>query len=284
MISIIIPLYNKEKKIGQCLDSILSQSFSDFECVVIDDGSTDKSACVVKSYDDARIHYYYQINQGVSSARNNGVALSKGDFIVFIDADDLFLPGALNYLNSAIQEKNVDCVVFNFYFEYKSNRFLYIRMKSKNVSSPYKEILFNNFWIRPGNAVFRKKSIEKMSYDQNLSRSEDTKYMLDVVQRCSIYYENIPVMIYTDDCKNLSVCQGKSQLDFACHLNFLNKSFFEKIFLARILKKALKRYPQERAFLLKKYSSEHPFLIIESMISIPLRIKRYLLRKIGVQK
>ena len=102
MISVIIPLYNKEQIIEKCIQSVLTQDYDDFEVVIVNDGSTDRSAEIVKRIDDSRIRLIEQENGGPSKARNIGVKNAKGDWIVFLDADDEFLLGALNYFRSLI--------------------------------------------------------------------------------------------------------------------------------------------------------------------------------------
>ena len=99
-ISIIIPLYNKEKIVQRSVNSVLCQSVSDFELIIVDDGSTDNSLSVVKSIKDNRIHIIEQENGGPSKARNTGVKHAKGEWILFLDADDELLEGALEHLLS----------------------------------------------------------------------------------------------------------------------------------------------------------------------------------------
>lgn len=91
-ISVIIPLYNKEKQVGRALDSVLQQTSKPGEIIVVNDGSTDESLAVVKGCSDDRIKIINQTNKGVSAARNRGVAESKGELIAFLDADDQWLP------------------------------------------------------------------------------------------------------------------------------------------------------------------------------------------------
>lgn len=90
MISIIVPIYNSEKTLSQCVDSILSQKYSDFEILLIDDGSTDESSKMCDEYAklDKRIRVFHQDNQGVSAARNLGLDYMKGEFVTFCDSDD----------------------------------------------------------------------------------------------------------------------------------------------------------------------------------------------------
>ena len=100
MISIIIPIYNVEKYLNDCLKSVQHQSYSDFEVLMVDDGSKDGSAEVCKEYEekDDRFHYYYQENAGVSAARNLGLKYAKGEYICFVDADDIVAQDYLMHL------------------------------------------------------------------------------------------------------------------------------------------------------------------------------------------
>src|ERR1700687_1658087 len=87
-ISVVVPLYNKASYIGRCLDSILTQSFSDFEVIVVNDGSTDGSETVVERFRDARVRIVSQENAGPGSARNRGVRLAHSPLVAFLDGDD----------------------------------------------------------------------------------------------------------------------------------------------------------------------------------------------------
>jgi glycosyltransferase involved in cell wall biosynthesis len=116
MISVIIPLYNKEKQILGTLDSVFQQTYSDYEIVVVDDGSTDHSADIVASLEDKRIHLINQKNAGVSAARNRGIAEARGEFVAFLDADDGWKS---DYLSTQIKlvEDYPECDVFATNYE-----------------------------------------------------------------------------------------------------------------------------------------------------------------------
>ena len=92
MISVIVPTYNASHTLGETIESVLAQSFSDLELIIVDDGSTDRTQDIVSEYKhkDERITYVRQINSGVSAARNKGVEIAKGKYISIIDADDLW--------------------------------------------------------------------------------------------------------------------------------------------------------------------------------------------------
>jgi glycosyltransferase involved in cell wall biosynthesis len=94
LVSVIIPVYNGDQYLDDTLQSILSQNYAPVEIIVVDDGSTDKTADLVRAYDT--IHYIYQHNQGPSSARNTGIAASQGEFVAFLDADDMWVPEKLS--------------------------------------------------------------------------------------------------------------------------------------------------------------------------------------------
>lgn len=117
-LSIIIPVYNVEKYVGRCLDSILGQSFSEFEIILVDDGSSDNSLIVLENYasKDKRVRVVSKPNGGVSSARNQGLKLAKGDWIQFIDADDELMPDALEILLSGISD-DIDIVVADYVYD-----------------------------------------------------------------------------------------------------------------------------------------------------------------------
>ena len=111
LISVIIPLYNAEKTIEKCVVALLHQSYSNIEIVIVDDGSIDSSAAVVRKLENNKIKYYYQENKGVSSARNLGIIKSKGDYITFVDADDFVELDYIEYLLNLLVSNgaNISC-------------------------------------------------------------------------------------------------------------------------------------------------------------------------------
>lgn len=117
MISVVIPLYNKARQVKETLESVLNQTFQDFEVVIVDDGSTDNSVEVVRSISDSRIRLISQTNGGVSSARNRGIEDAKSKYIAFLDADDKWHN---DYLETQVNliHKYPQCSVFAVNYEF----------------------------------------------------------------------------------------------------------------------------------------------------------------------
>ncbi len=120
--SIIVPVYNAEKYIRRCVDSVLMQTFTDYELILVDDGSPDGSGAICDEYaeKDARIKVIHKENGGVSSARNKGLDIASGERIMFVDSDDWIDARTLEALNSIFQEKDTDILCFGF-FSYTEN-------------------------------------------------------------------------------------------------------------------------------------------------------------------
>ena len=112
MISIIIPVYNVEKYLRVCLDSVINQSYSDFEVILVDDGSTDSSPSICDEYcsNDSRFQVIHQENMGLASARNTGIRAAKGEYLYFIDSDDCIHPDLLKIMVSAAEYYDANLV------------------------------------------------------------------------------------------------------------------------------------------------------------------------------
>lgn len=129
--SIIIPLFNKEDYIERTINSILNQSYKNYEIIVIDDGSTDSSRKIVNKFSNEIIKYYYQSNSGVSSARNTGAKNAKYEYIVFLDSDDTWSENFLEELAFLIfQHPHAKLFGINQYFKYKNGETFYIDYKN----------------------------------------------------------------------------------------------------------------------------------------------------------
>lgn len=132
-VSIIVPFYNVEKYIKKCLDSVLNQTYNNYEIIIINDGSTDNTSKILESYkSDKKIKIINQENKGLSNARNTGVSNAKGDYILFIDSDDFIEKELLEILNKTIKDE--DLVRFQIRILDETNKII----------KEYKEETFNN--------------------------------------------------------------------------------------------------------------------------------------------
>lgn len=116
-VSVIIPVYNVELYLEECLDSVLSQSLRDIEVILVNDGSTDRSFEIIENYakNDNRIQVLNQDNKGVSAARNIGLSISRGEYILFVDSDDMIIENSLDLLYKQACEKNTEVLLGHAY-------------------------------------------------------------------------------------------------------------------------------------------------------------------------
>lgn len=113
IVSVVIPVYNSEASLGACLERLLHQTFDDMEIICVDDGSTDMSAEILKKYAalDSRVKFFSQENRGPGSARNHGLKEAAGEYVIFLDSDDLFEPSMIERMAREMRNKNVDMTV-----------------------------------------------------------------------------------------------------------------------------------------------------------------------------
>ena len=142
-ISVIVPVYNVEKYLRRCIDSILSQTFSDFELLLIDDGSKDKSGEICDEYaaKDARVRVFHKENGGVSSARNLGLDNAKGDWITFSDSDDELLPDAFEAVCGYMHE-GIDMIKTGYQILNEHNQIMETHLCDKTMVIDCKEKMF----------------------------------------------------------------------------------------------------------------------------------------------
>ena len=167
LLSIIIPMYNVEKYIKFCINSVIKNDISDVEILIVNDGSTDSSRAIMEKYQSeySQIRVYDKKNEGVSSARNYGLMKSKGDWVWFIDSDDAINQGSLKYIKKEISDRNnkFDILVFK-YLKFKRNsdvskiNDIKIPNEAKAISKfqAMKSLLDNNIAAFPWNKIFKK--------------------------------------------------------------------------------------------------------------------------------
>ncbi len=138
LISVIIPVYNCEKYVGEAIESVLAQTYHPIEIIVIDDGSTDNSSKVVKNFKDPIINYHYQKNKGLGAARNQGVSLSKGNYIAFLDSDDVWMPEKLSLqMDIFLNSTEIDMMFGHVIQFYSPDLYDKSKLRKKNIEEKF---------------------------------------------------------------------------------------------------------------------------------------------------
>lgn len=201
-VSVIVPVYNSEKYISKCIESILNQTYRDFELLIINDGSIDSSEKIIETYmiKDNRIKYFKQKNAGPSSARNIGIENSKGEFILFIDSDDTIDEGYIEKLLTAMVNNNMDIVCcgyidYSIYGIFKLNDF----WMKKNILSKeeFTECICKGVGGTLWGKIFSRKIIMDNSIRMNpkIYMREDLLFVLEYSKYCEKIYI-IPEYLY----------------------------------------------------------------------------------------
>lgn len=203
MISIIIPIYNVSQYLNECIQSVVNQSYKDFECVLIDDGSSDgcEMICDQWAQKDSRIKVIHQSNQGVSKARNRGIAEAQGEYITFIDSDDWIDPNYLNELFQPIEKYNVDLVVCGLQQQYNNGTFQNYSYKTgiikieKQFTNEFTDINKQFLLFGPVIKLYRKSIIQK----HNIHFPPEYTYGEDLLFNYS-YLEYVKAIYIVDQC------------------------------------------------------------------------------------
>ena len=198
VISIVVPIYNAEKYLNECLDSILIQTFADWECILVDDGSTDNSRSICDNYvkNDSRFRLYHKENGGVSSARNDGLDHSHGKYVCFVDSDDILIPEALEILISSAMSENSDIVCANAWRWTGNEKKLLFDKKERTIKGGIlSEINHFALWAQ----LFHLNIIRKhrLRFVNGLAYSEDAVFICwYALYANSMSYVSRPVYLY----------------------------------------------------------------------------------------
>jgi GT2 family glycosyltransferase len=189
LVSVIIPAYNHERFVGPAIESVLKQTHSNLELIIIDDGSTDKTGKIAQSYDDSRLKYYHQKNQDAYNTINRGLGLSQGDYIAILNSDDIYTTDRLEKLLAAQQESNAACLFtdvipisdtgeeftdpnFGWNLWHKKNRDWYFECKDL-----YTAFLKGNFMVTTSNLFMTAEAVKKVGKFCSLRYLHDYDYI-----------------------------------------------------------------------------------------------------------
>lgn len=198
MFSVIIPLYNKELYIQRTINSVLNQTFKQFEIVIVDDGSTDNSVGIVKKMSDSRIKLFCKENNGVSSARNYGINKASYGFLAFLDADDLWLDDYLESINLLI-EKYPGCGMYGTgrYDDVNGQRNAMISTLQKGADFIIADYCLKPYIINTSSMCIKKTVINKAGlFNPKLVIGEDIDFKLRIACHFAIAYFNAPKTVY----------------------------------------------------------------------------------------
>ena len=218
MISVIIPLYNKANCIKRTIQSVLSQSYKDFELLIVDDGSTDESKNIVLSITDSRIRYIYKENGGVSSARNYGAQKANSKWLFFLDADDVLLPNALH---SLVSNCNEHCQIISggFVVQNENSKINKIPRVKGLIKNPLRQWWLKNIMPRTGNLLLTKELFFSLGgFDERVSYNEDYGFLLKMLSTYEIFIVKDLIMVYTDDNKSLSTRRTPLESEFGNYM------------------------------------------------------------------
>lgn len=206
LISIVVPTYNRKDYLRICLQALLNQSYTNNEIIVMDDGSTDDTCEMIKS-EFPQVVYFYQENAGTAAAKNNAVTKAKGQYIVFIDSDDVFLPDAVEKLFKALPEESPAACSYGHYLTIDANG---VQQPTKNKVKHFpsgmilKDLLEHIIVTNCGTMIPRQLFLETGGFDCRLRVAEDYKLFLTLAAQVPFYAVAEPIYLRRRHNNNLS--------------------------------------------------------------------------------
>ena len=199
--SVVIPLYNKEKFIIETLYSVLSQSFANFEVIIVNDGSTDSSLQKLSEIDDDRVRIITIDNGGVSNARNVGIINTNFDWVAFLDADDSW---DQNYLqecvNIILENKGADVIATNYFLVYESLKVKALELNDGFIASYFQKPCICSSAVLINKSMFKRVGV----FDPELKYGEDQHLWFRIGANCKIYFNSSPLINYRMEDHQLS--------------------------------------------------------------------------------
>ncbi|WP_273212131.1 glycosyltransferase family 2 protein [Runella zeae] len=246
MISVVIPLYNKEKSIKKTIKSVLEQTYKNFELVIVNDGSTDNSIDVVNEFVDSRIIVYNKKNGGVSSARNYGINVARGEFIMFLDADDIIYSDCLDILLTYLNNfESCSICVGNYYLKMPNGDMtLSSTCKEQGiVENPLKCFYEGTISFRAGVMLFKKNVFNQARFNELICVHEDTELWVKLLKEFVVLYTPIAIHEYIKEYSILSEKCLPLDKEFSYFINIKKvKNKYEKLILMEnVLRSIIRR-------------------------------------------
>lgn len=261
MINIIIPVYNVEKYIRRCLDSIVNQDSDDFRAIIVDDGATDSSGQICEEYakKDSRIIVYHKTNGGLSSAVKYGIENSpECDYFMFVDGDDFLDNSAVKIVDEIIKKYNSDIVIYDYYIDYEhSKRSEVVKLALKEGVIDEKElldckesyVLDNRISPTRCNKVFKSESVKNTIsyYNEKVGMAEDWLFTtINLFNLSNAYYVSKPLLHYVQSQESMTHKYRESYLESYKIVHCELESYFgNRIIADRILFQHIKTLVQK---------------------------------------
>jgi len=220
LVSVIIPIFNVFPYLTRCLDSVTKQTYKNLEIILIDDGSTDNGSELCDKYasKDSRIHVIHQTNQGLSAARNSGLRVANGTFILFIDGDDSLSLSAVDLFVKTAQDTKADVVWSDFVYIDDNEKIQYPplppNVKKEGISLlTTDEFLFNLFARKEGSVcykLYRRELMENIFFDDSIRRVEDVPFLMAISPRISSV-AFLPEPLYFYYMRTNSICHTRPE-------------------------------------------------------------------------
>ena len=272
MISVVIPLYNKEKIIDRTLRSVLSQDYDDYEIVIVDDGSTDNSVEIVKNLLNLqnlrdKVRLISQKNSGPSKARNFGVKNARGEWIVFLDADDELMEHALSNMMSEVgRYPDADIIDFPGYFRNSKECSLHHHPLIGRVKNPLKMFFFRDISPGCGHSIFKSDFVRLYPYDERLRRFEDYEILLRMLPNAKVYSSQIPTVYHNIDFAEASNARKNINDDYVGHLK-MEGPFWKRMCVFRIFIEEREHYSEQCHRLYPLWYWRYDLLFIMKMLN-----------------
>ena len=251
-ISIIVPIYNAEAYLNKCIDSLINQTKKSIEIILVNDGSTDKSEEIIKSYKDKRIKYYKNKNKGIGYTRNYGIDKSNSKYIMFLDSDDYLDINACEKLFNKIEKDSSDVVVSDFIINHNGTEKIEVINDFKKTNLDKNSSIILDINLSPWNKIYSSKLIK----DNNIRFPEDIKYE-DVLF----------VLACLDKAKNISKL-NKALNYYVVRDNSETKTYDKKVF---DILEVVKRF---RSYFNNKYKEDVDKLTIKILTNYTIQ-QRY---------
>jgi glycosyltransferase involved in cell wall biosynthesis len=230
--SIITPVFNRAKTISRCIQSVLSQTYQNWELLIIDDGSKDETAIEVRRFNDIRIKYFYQENSERSIARNNGIEKASGDYICFLDSDDEYMPNHLESLfDEIISNQNQKALFYTLYI--KKTETDVILSKPGTYMSKIEQV-YLKYSLTINTLCIHKHILEKEKFNPKLNIQEDADLLLRVALNYPVIQINKHTTVYnvtshvTYNLKTLMDTKKSWEFFFETHYDILPSAFLKR--------------------------------------------------------